>query len=750
MKSLTILVLIPILFASFQLRAQNIGINSTGASTVTSAALDIDMSDKGLLIPRVALTSTTVFAPVTGTPTTSLLIYNTATAGTTPTNVVPGFYYWNNTSSKWTALSAESIDWKIAGNSGTLNGTNFIGTTDNQAFDIRTNNIIRARVTVGGQIEILNNGESVLIGQNAGIADDLTANKNVAIGANALQMNVSGEENVAVGNSALRNTVGSSNTAVGYQSMYANTSGYNNVALGENSLYGSSTSYNNVALGGQALGNTTTGIDNTAIGIDACFTNSTSSSNLAIGNRALFSSTASQNMAVGYRSMQQNTTGTLNTALGGNTLLNNTIGSNNTALGYQTMYSNTTSSENLGVGYKSMFSNTTGTRNTGIGFSSLYTNSLGTNNTALGYNTLKFSTGNQNTALGSSALAALTSGSSNSAFGYEALLNNTTAINNQAFGYQALRLNTTGSDNTAIGFRSLRSSTSGSGNVAVGHLTLTLLTTGNQNTVLGINAGNLITTADKNVIIGAYSGNLNVTGANNLYLGCNSGSNSTGSNNVFIGFRAGENELGNDKLYIENSNISTPLVYGDFSTNTLQINGTLNINNVYSLPTIDGTANYLLKTNGSGVISWVNPTALGATESDPQVSSSTTNTIPIWNGVAIADGTIFDNGTNIGIGTTAPTSNFQTSGSVGSKVDFYSTSVTLNNEHCVFFNGNAGEMFTFPAATSCKGRVYIIVNHGTGSLDTSSYLTGNATSNNIILADETVRVISDGTNWRKF
>lgn len=77
--------------------AQNVGINATGAAPVSSAALDVDIANKGVLIPRVALTSLTTFAPVTGTSTESLLIYNTATGGIYPDTYDPGYYYWSGT-----------------------------------------------------------------------------------------------------------------------------------------------------------------------------------------------------------------------------------------------------------------------------------------------------------------------------------------------------------------------------------------------------------------------------------------------------------------------------------------------------------------------------------------------------------------------------------------------------------------------------------------------------------------------------
>lgn len=77
-------------------QTQNIGINTTGTTPDASALLDVDAADKGLLIPRVALTATNNASPVIS-PATSLLVYNTATVGSAPNNVVPGFYYWDGT-----------------------------------------------------------------------------------------------------------------------------------------------------------------------------------------------------------------------------------------------------------------------------------------------------------------------------------------------------------------------------------------------------------------------------------------------------------------------------------------------------------------------------------------------------------------------------------------------------------------------------------------------------------------------------
>lgn len=68
--------------------------NNVGIGTLSpnnSAMLDVVASDKGVLIPRVALTgiNTPVNAPATG-----LMVYNTSTSGTYAT---PGFYYFDGT-----------------------------------------------------------------------------------------------------------------------------------------------------------------------------------------------------------------------------------------------------------------------------------------------------------------------------------------------------------------------------------------------------------------------------------------------------------------------------------------------------------------------------------------------------------------------------------------------------------------------------------------------------------------------------
>jgi len=88
------LIFLVMMIASFQGFTQNVGINATGTVPNASAGLDIDFPNKGLLIPRLALTGTANFAPLSA-HVAGMVVYNTATAG----DVTPGFYYNNGT--KW-------------------------------------------------------------------------------------------------------------------------------------------------------------------------------------------------------------------------------------------------------------------------------------------------------------------------------------------------------------------------------------------------------------------------------------------------------------------------------------------------------------------------------------------------------------------------------------------------------------------------------------------------------------------------
>ena len=91
------LVLLLLVFLQSTIYAQNVWINTTGTAPDPSAMLGIDENSKGLLIPRVALSAINSTSPIVA-PATSLLVFNTATAGSAPIDVSPGYYYWNGSS----------------------------------------------------------------------------------------------------------------------------------------------------------------------------------------------------------------------------------------------------------------------------------------------------------------------------------------------------------------------------------------------------------------------------------------------------------------------------------------------------------------------------------------------------------------------------------------------------------------------------------------------------------------------------
>ena len=139
-----------IMFINLQVFAQNLGIGPDTFDPDASAGVEMQFTDKGLLIPRVTLISTTSTSPITTPIATSLLVYNTATNG----DVTPGFYYWNG--SKWMRLLAidDKPAWLLNGNACTTPGTNFIGTTDNADLSFKTNNKENMRLYSTGQLVI--------------------------------------------------------------------------------------------------------------------------------------------------------------------------------------------------------------------------------------------------------------------------------------------------------------------------------------------------------------------------------------------------------------------------------------------------------------------------------------------------------------------------------------------------------------------------------------------------------------------
>ncbi len=294
--------------------------------------------------------------------------------------------------------------------------------------------------------------------------------------------------------------------------------------------------------------------------------------------------------------------------------------------------------------------------------------------------------GSNNTFMGASAGTAVNSGSDNTFIGSSAGAAATTAINSTFVGSNA-GLSSNAGYNVFIGYYAGQN-ISGTGNVCVGQV-----------------AGYSSNSAASNTFIGSAAGRGNTSGDQNVYIGGNAGyANSTGTGNIFIGYQAGEdlNPVSNI-LVIDNTDTATPLIYGDFSTDTLTINGTLNATTVgFSGTTAD---TFTVNSDGTAAASTLALGAAGTTGGQITTGAgnltidSTGGTIDINDGVldlstqtvdvtlnAAADALNFDSNTlsidadanRIGIGTPAPSSDLHvvTAATTGNGVFIDGSTVT--------------------------------------------------------------------------
>jgi trimeric autotransporter adhesin len=365
-KIITSAFTITTLLASVKLSAQqNVGIGTTTPNA--SARLDITATNRGLLIPRVALTGLTDAVTVP-TPATSLLVFNTNAAVTGGT----GFYFNSGTSAAptWVKLATGSgggggTGWGLTGNAGTDGTVNFIGTTDNQPLVFKVNN------GYAGQIGSLG---LIAIGRGAVEAEQTNSSGIIAIGDSALINNSQDTSGIAIGNSALFNysTAGvGDNVAIGHLSLLSDASGAQNTAVGMLTLPFVDDS------------------SNTAVGWAASF-GSFGFQNVAIGAEALAGDPNSgdagaANTAVGFEANTSNIQGFLNVAVGRLALLNGTTGSLNTAIGAHSLLNDTSGTGNIGIGFRSGMNILSGGRNICIGDSATTSTGVLTNTIAIGH-----------------------------------------------------------------------------------------------------------------------------------------------------------------------------------------------------------------------------------------------------------------------------------------------------------------------------------------------------------------------------
>ncbi|MEZ4962977.1 MAG: tail fiber domain-containing protein [Saprospiraceae bacterium] len=121
-----------------------LSINAGGNDPDSSAMLDVQSTDKGMLIPRMTTAQRTAIA----SPASGLLVFDNETGS---------FWFYNG--SVWTELGGDNV-WSLTGNAGTDTTTNFIGTTDDMPLDFRVNNTRALRIEPTGSTPNLIGGFS--------------------------------------------------------------------------------------------------------------------------------------------------------------------------------------------------------------------------------------------------------------------------------------------------------------------------------------------------------------------------------------------------------------------------------------------------------------------------------------------------------------------------------------------------------------------------------------------------------------
>lgn len=287
--------------------------------------------------------------------------------------------------------------------------------------------------------------------------------------------------------------------------------------------------------------------------------------NINLGRGAGFlayPSTGANNIAIGDSALYSNNTGRANIAIGTQALKSNLGAINNIAIGDSALLANTTGSNNIAIGKSVLPKATTARSNIAIGLAVLENNEANSNNIAIG-----------DSAMWSAGFPTVTdpdittTSSSNIAIGHKSLLGSRSSGRNVSIGHHSMVLGAEASSNVSIGDSSMYNNFRGGANVSIGAGSMRHNGWGFENVSIGYRA--------------LYRGGMNlVTSYENVAIGSHAGYHNQGNRNVFIGYRAGYLANSSNKLYIDNNGRDSlnALVYGDFSSRIIRVNGQLQLN----------------------------------------------------------------------------------------------------------------------------------------------------------------------------
>ncbi|MBN1187661.1 MAG: tail fiber domain-containing protein [Bacteroidales bacterium] len=532
--------------------AQNVTItDDDGYSPDENAMLDVKSVDKGMLVPRVALISTT--SPISGTIPVGLLVWNTSTSGLYP---IPGFYFWNGSNWEMIGGSTSYDFWTHNGNSVYLTDT-----TENLGIGVINPGSkleIKGDVSGGDEdpiFEVKNKYGQVMFGvYNEGVrvfVNEESKGGKAGFAVAKVSTGKAIEEYLRVTPDSVRIYInedigkgGKAGFAVAKVSTGKAGEEYMRVTPDSVRIYIDE----NTGKGGKAgfaVAKVSTGksyedflsvtSDSTRVYVngDGGF----AVDNIAAGSEGRFVDLTPENYLIGHYTGANLIDGKYNTFIGYEAGLN-TIGTH--GLSFE-------GSNNIFLGYQSGYSNSYGFNNICIGNNAGYNLGNGGNNICIGDGAGKgIVTGGNNICIGAMA-GDLTTGTGNIYIGTQTGSNTGGAVQNTYIG-QMSGTYTNGGNNTILGAYALVWGIDGS-----------------ENVIIGDSTASRSWHASQNVIIGRKAGGNSITDARN--------------GSVFLGYKAGYWEAESNKLYIENSDDVTPLIYGDFSTDSLVFNGDVYIDN---------------------------------------------------------------------------------------------------------------------------------------------------------------------------
>ena len=404
-----------------------------------------------------------------------------------------------------------------------------------------------------------------------------------------------------------------------------------------------------------------------------------------------------------------------------------TTGHSNVALGTYALQSNTSASYNVGVGFETLKNTTTGGSNTAVGKWAMLSNT----------------TGDVNTAVGENALVANTSGRYNTSIGVQAQEQNTDGGNNTAIGVAAIDQNRSGSNNAVLGAFAGR-------HFGANYAFLSDVTTNISNSVLvGYDARPLANNSSNEIVVGYNAvGN----GSNTAQIGNSSITNVKTSGTLTAGVITYPNTAGTNGYYLKTDGSGTAswaavtngtvtslgLSTGTTGTDVnvsgspITSSGTITVNIPIASATSTGKLSstdwntfnskqsaLTLTTSGTSGAATLVGTTLNIPQyqsvlTNPVTGTGTTNYLTKWSSSSsISNSQIFDDGTNIGIGTITPSEKLEVGGSLFVNADNTFLGIDESNNSRLALVKKWG---TFPVIASGSATPIVFGNWSTANI----------------------------------